>query len=773
MISPKTLLRVSMTRLGPKWIQLVMTAAQLRACNAVLRLALVFILAVSLVSLTTSCSGVRKTVTHRIKADYDVKVDDPGLLELTTVTASIDLAATGEFTAGTYTINNVTTSFPEGTKFKLQLTLPISNPKLVSTKDARGTLTTSKQWTVNGISAPLTVRLDKGMVSGEVDIIRTLGAFFVDLIQPGSDQGDVRNLIRSIRIEEAKLHLREGSTMTVGEKSMHFGPNSTLSLSSIAVDKDLNYQGLCVADLAFLPGSKWVGEKVDCFFSGGRAQLRLLVSKSGDSLFMSMDRDRGPKQLITLEDSRFHFGKNKRSSALSDTCAIDVQELSWHHKLGETNAELHMLGKMDFVKTHLLIKTDIHQTAAFFPAAVPATMQLDFDKSGRSTHFATEGIARAEAGRIDINKKETKLSLWLSDALVGPVDFDKLGGLQFKLVNGKAKLKQLDWQGSKSKFTLATAGDSTIAVPDMMLEQSQVTKATKLQLPLKISLGAATLKGPKHDVKLSDLNGNIQITVDKEVQLESDLGFTIPGSSLLGGEPVDVKAKGLNLSVFKGKTLLKLDRCVVSVPQEAFQEAIRKKVPTSFTVKVNKAFSKETQWRYKNANASEVKVNNLDVQHMEAKVANQITFNAAADVVVDGTVEKENLFKKKEEEQAWSTRPWTMSGRVESDGQVNYKFIPNENCSDSQIEYKLAMNIPVPHDVTLDWSHVSDGLMKVIEKAIIVRKVREMQIPINLTGRLNLFSENDKLWRHFLITQLAVKSNADDCRIEFSANANL
>lgn len=736
-------------------------------------LALCFLCCVTLIS--TSCTYVHKTVTHAIKAEYDVPVDDPGLLEITNVTASIDLVAVGEFTPGTYTINNVAMNFPEGTKFKLSINLPINNPKLVSTRNAKGSLTASKQWTVNGIPAPLTVRLDKGTVSGEVDLIRTLGAFFVDLIQPGTDTGqDIRNLIKVIRIEEAKMHLREGSKMTFGEKEMHFGPNSTLSLSSIAVDKDLNYQGVCIADLAFLPGSKWVGDKVDCIFSGGRAQLRLLVNKNGDSLFMSLDRGAGPQQLITLEDSKFRFGKNKRSSAHSDTCAIDVQELGWHHKIGETQSELHLLGRMDFRKTHLVVKTDIHQTAAFFPQSVPATVQIDIDPKGRSTHFTTEGLAKAEAGRIDINKKETKLSLWLADAIVGPIAFDKLGGLQFKLVNGEAKLKQLDWQGTKSKLTLATAGNSTIAVPEgMLLEQSQGTSATHLQLPMTIKLGAATLKGPAHEVRLADLSGNIQINVDKEVQLDSDLDFTIPGSSLLGGEPVDVKAKGLNLSVNKGKTVLSLNKCVVSVPQDALQQAIRKKVPTSFSMKINKPFTKDTQWRFKNAVANEVHVDNLSVQDMQAKANNQITFNAAADVKVDGTVEKEQLFKKDSTTEEWSTCPWSMSGKVESDGRVSYKFIPNENCSDSQIEYKLAMSIPVPHDVSLDWSKVSSGLMKVIERAVIVRKIRDTKIPLQLTGRLHLFSENDKLWRHFVITQLAVKSSSDDCRIEFSANANL
>lgn len=726
----------------------------------------------------TGCGLIRAPINHKIQAEYEVSVDDPGLRKITDVTANIDLVAAGEFKAGTYSINNVLISFDADTKFTLNLTLPISDPAVISTREGRGSLTASKQWYVNGLPAPRTVRLDQGTVSGEVDLVRTLGAFFVDLIQPGTADGDIRDLIQSIKIEEAKLHLREGSRMKLAAKEFHFGPESTITLSNISVDHNLNYQGICDAALTFLPGSKWIGDKVDCYFSGGQTQLHLLMTKSNDDLALKMAEGTVQKNLINLEDCTFRFGKNKRSSSRSDVCRIDVQQLDWKHRLGDKDSGLHLLGKMDFEKTQLVLKTDTHQTAAFFPASVPASMELTIDKNKRSTHFFTEGFARAEAGRIDINKKATRLSLWLADAVIGPIEFDKLGGLQFKLVNGVARLKQLDWQGAKSKFTLATAGNSTISVPDgMLIEQEKTTNEqsrTHIELPLTIKLGAATLRGAGNGVvKLSNLRGNVNIDVGNEVQLASDLEFAMPGSSLLDGEQVDVQARGLSLAVANGTSLLKLDQCALTVPEEAFQSAIKKKVPKTFSVKVNKIFTKEEHWRYRNPTAREVKVEHLDVQEMEARPKNLISFNAAADVAVEGTIEKTDLFKKKIPED-WTLHPWTLSGHVASDGQVKYKFIPRDNCCDSQIEYNLSMNIPIPHDVDLDWSRVTGGLAKIVERAVIVRKVRDMKIPLQFTGRLNLFSDKDKLWRHFGIKDLSLTSSPETgCKIQFSATANL
>ncbi len=724
---------------------------------------------------SSACGMLRAPLKHTIKAEYDVPVADADLRKLTDVTASIDLIASGEFKPGTYLINNVTTTFPPDTKFRIDLTLPINDPGVISTREAKGWLTASRQWVVNGMPAPLKVQLDRGTVSGEVDLVRTLGAFFFDLIQPGTADGDVRDLIQTIQIDEAKLHLREGSKMLLDQKEFHFGPDSTITLGSISVDRNFNYQGICDANLNFLPGSKWVGDKVDCYFSGGQTQLRLRMTKTNNDLVLKLARETGPKNTIKLEDCTFHFGKNKRSRSRSDVCLIDVQELGWKHELGQKSSDLHLLGKMDFQKTQLVLKTDIHQTAAFFPTSVPATMELNIDSHGRSTHFATEGFARAEAGRIDINKKATKLSLWLADAVIGPIEVDKLGSLQFKLVNGVARLKQLDWQGSKSKFTLATAGNSTISLPDgMLLEQGQFEQKqrTHMELPLTIKLGAATLRGPTSEVKLSDLRGTIKIDVGNEVQLASDLDFAIPGVSLLGGQQVDVRARGLSLEVSNGASILKLNKCVVTVPEEAMEAAIRRKVPTSFNVKLNKVFSKEEKWRYRNPTAHQLRVNNLEVQEMELQPDNRISFNATADVAVDGTVEKTELFKR-DANHSWAMCPWTVSGRVVGDGLVKYKFIPTDQFSNSQLEYNLSMKVPIPHDVDLDWSHVTNGLMKLIEKAVIVRHLRDSNVPIQLTGRVNLFSDKDKMWNQFGIKDLSLTSGHHGCKVEFSASAHM
>jgi hypothetical protein len=241
---------------------------------------------------------------------------------------------------------------------------------------------------------------------------------------------------------------------------------------------------------------------------------------------------------------------------------------------------------------------------------------------------------------------------------------------------------------------------------------------------------------------------------------------------LLGAEKAQVQAKGLNFSVSKGKTHLKLARCSITIPRDALEEAIRKRVPTSFRVPVNKAFFKEEKWRYRNAIANLVRVNNLEVQQMETETPNTISFNAAADVAVDGTVEKTELFKKQLTD-TWQVFPWTLSGRVESDGLLKYKFLAKPTCSDSQIEYNLSMKIPIPHDVELDWSRVSKGLMKLIEKSVIIRRVRETNVPVNVTGKLKLFSDEDNIWHHFGINNLEVKTEKDGCLVQFSASAQL
>ncbi|MDP3509867.1 MAG: hypothetical protein Q8T09_17990 [Candidatus Melainabacteria bacterium] len=738
----------------------------------------------------TACSKAVVTQRHTISASVAVPVTDSVIRRLTEITSSIDIIAAGDFSPGNYQINHMLVTIQPNTSFHLKLSLPIKDPSSLSTNFATGSFESSQPITVNSIPVPKAIDLTEGKVSAEIDFVRTISAFLVGLLQASGESGDLRAMIDSMQIEKAVLSLRPGSMLKMAEREICIGPQSTFRLENVVVDRDLNYRGQCTLNLNFAKGCRWIGKKVNCEFDGGVATLHMVAAKENDELVLSLDKEQPGLQKLTLLPCTFRFGKNKRSVAISRSVGISVRDLNWRHGQGDAYSRLHMLGLMDLRGTNLDLKTDRHETVAMFPDSVHANLEIAEDEKGKSTHFATTGLARAAQGKITIAKKATKLILHLAEAVIGPVSFDKTGTLQFILENGSARLKRLEWQGNKSRFSLVTTGSSTLSVPDGMLIETADGAGTRLVMPIAVRLGEATLKGAGGDIKLTNLTGELNVEVDHEVQISSKLDFSIPDSKLFSNQQADVKVRGLDLLSSQGKTVLSLRNCSVVVPEQAIIEAVLKHLPTHFDFDLNKQLTENKKWRYKNAVARRVVVDNFKVTEINAAPPDLFNFEAEADAKLDGTVEKTALIgggssKSKESESVladqpeaeagsskWETKPWNLSGHVEGSGKVKYRFKPSGKGLKSQLVYDLELEVPLSGDINLDWSKVAGGILKFAERRVIVSHLRKVTVPIKHQGQIELFAKGDSLSRNLNIVKLAVKPVNSDMQIDFSAQGN-
>ncbi|MGH7193870.1 MAG: hypothetical protein ACREJM_10100, partial [Candidatus Saccharimonadales bacterium] len=378
-------------------------------------------------------------------------------------------------------------------------------------------------------------------MSGEVDLIRSLGAFFIACLQKSADVGDVHQIIQSLRIEEAKLDLRPDSILNLDTQKIHIGSASTIELKDISVDHEFNYDGICQLHLSFLPGCQWTTERAQCEFDGGEADLEFHASKTRDRLSLNLTKVRNSQQIVLL-NSIYRFGKNRRSSAKSDSCVINPKKLEWIYARNANHPRVHMVASMETHTNIVDLKSDVQETIAKLPDMVPATVEVDEDPSGLvSTQFATTESTDADSVRIVMAKKATSLTVSLTDAEVGPISIDKSGALHFSFERGSAHLKELVWQGNKSKFTLTPSGGSDVSVPEgMLLEKSNGDAHTKLSMPLDVNLGTATIKGATGRTMLTELKGKLNIEVDREIEIGGNLDFHIPRSKLLGGEAIDI-----------------------------------------------------------------------------------------------------------------------------------------------------------------------------------------------------------------------------------------
>lgn len=704
-----------------------------------------------------------------IKADFVVRVKDPDIRRLTDITENVEIGATGAFEPGTFIVNNSLVSIPPDTKFRLLLNMPIRDPSVISTHEATGTLSTTQQISVNAFPIPKVIELRKGSVAGQMNLARTVAAFFLNLVQVGSVSGDMKDMLQHMRIEQLVLKLRPNSVLKLGQKSVRLAENSKVRLTNAVIDENLNYVGRCHLELNFGRGCKWLGEKVDCEFDGGQIDSEFVARKSNDRLELTLPEKPVKSKPVVLRNCVVRFGKDRRSSTVSEVCSGIVREFKWQSIKGEEHPTMKLVSALDFTGSQLRLKTDIHQTTGYFPSQVSGKLDIEILKDRRDTHFETLANARAQSGEIVIEKKNTKLVLSLGETVVGPSTFDKEGDLNFSLEGGVAQLRRLDWRSSESKFAMNCGAGSTLTVPDeMLLAKPETASKTQLRLPIKLKVGSATLKTSSRTNKLTDLRGDILIHVADEIQLNSDLDFAIENLTILGGYAAKVKARGLDLAVHNGSTKVSLKQCSIVVPDQPLKDAIRQRIPSYFEIELNKTLKEDKKWRYRNAVAKSVQVRRLKIDQMRATGSGTLGFTAGGDVTVDGTIEKSGLVFHKDE---WQTRPWKMTGHVKGAGTVKYKFSKTSAAHD-QLTYELSMDVKAPHDVELDWSQVTGGIIEFVERNILVGRIKELSIPVRHEGQIDLFEKEAPTWGDLKISSLAVKDAPNGAtQIDFVAEA--
>ena len=186
-----------------------------------------------------------------LSAALDVKVTQPDIKRLLAVAGKLQLVASGKFAAGSYWVGSHNISFAPDTEFRIDLELPVTNPEVISTRNATGSLWTSKQFSVDTIPVPQTIQLGEGKVTGEVDFGRFLGAFLFNILQFGNNDGGLRNVLAHMKVENARLELRPGTELKFGLKYLHVAKESTITMREQRVEYDVNYSFYRLVNLNF------------------------------------------------------------------------------------------------------------------------------------------------------------------------------------------------------------------------------------------------------------------------------------------------------------------------------------------------------------------------------------------------------------------------------------------------------------------------------------------------------------------------------------------
>jgi hypothetical protein len=723
-----------------------------------------------------------------ISTNFHIKVKNPVIKQLTIATEDMEIDATGEFAPGAYNVRGTQLLIAPGTTFRLSLRMPIKNPNFISTADANGLFQTSQPLVVHGVVLPKDIAIKDGRVTGEFDLVHMLGSFFINVLQvqklTPAEGSDAQQFLSTMHIGKAQLNLRPDATLCLGSNKIHTRAGSSVCLSDLTIDKNLDYRGTCKLKLHFAPNCAYIEDKVDALFNGGQVDDTVSVERKNSTLTLAPISQR-PAPRVTLADCTYKFGKNKSSTAHCANSVITISKFDWaNYEAENVPSDYHFDTRMDVTGTRLRLSYPTYSVDAFFPETEPAALNIFHDKKDHGLDFATHDIL-AKIAAICIIRPSTSIKLDLEEARLGSINFSKSGDLDFQLSTGTSQLKSFEWSNGKKKFRLTTNGGSTVAVTGgsaLSLNKDHTGAAMKGQVPLSVKLGEASLANAEGNVlNFKKINGEIVVDIDKEVSLTGKADISITQCDLLGDTPADVDVRGFRLRNGDGRAVMSLAGCTVVVPKGAIAMLLKKNLPDEKSFDFKQEIFDEKKWRYKNAVITKLILRKPLVQQFTLVSPGKATFSAGADIEVDGTVEKTGIFGAfKKDPKNWETKDWKAFSHCTGNGALTFKISPNKTLADSDMTYDLNLQMPLPQDIKVDWSQVSSGIVRKAETSVISGYLNKCEpfhgsrtIPFSHKGTIKLFQAKNEKLQAISISKFDLKPTDAGTEIHFVGEASL
>ena len=396
----------------------------------------------------------------------------------------------------------------------------------------------------------------------------------------------------------------------------------------------------------------------------------------------------------------------------------------------------HLLSDMQLQNARLAIHNSKIDLTASFSQPVNSVLTMDLTPKDREYKWNTDKAYMADTLNLTLNRPTSSVDVRALNANMGPFALDKRGDLGFNLDDGIASLKEIIWTTDKRTVSLICSKDSTVKITDRKdFSLAKQSDGLHYDLPLTVQIGSAELTGTKFKAKLTSVNGKIDVKVEDEMVIDSDVDFNMESHKFLGDQPLSVKVHGITMSGSKGHSDVRFKECCLTIPQKTLDAVLTNEIPKEKTYDIDKVVLKGQKWRYRDAVIDQLTVRNMSLGEVSCDGSNCETFKPQADVELAGTIEKSGLLSVFKKSEKWVTKPWTASGTVYGTGTVNYQFIPNDSLGHSAIKYDVALTLPPPQDVEIDWSQVGDGLLAKAEHAVLVGIVKDE-------------AENSELQRH-------------------------
>ncbi len=243
----------------------------------------------------------------------------------------------------------------------------------------------------------------------------------------------------------------------------------------------------------------------------------------------------------------------------------------------------------------------------------------------------------ADTLNLTLNRPTSSVDVRALNANMGPFALDKRGDLGFNLDDGIASLKEIIWTTDKRTVSLICSKDSTVKITDRKdFSLAKQSDGLHYDLPLTVQIGSAELTGTKFKAKLTSVNGKIDVKVEDEMVIDSDVDFNMESHKFLGDQPLSVKVHGITMSGSKGHSDVRFKECCLTIPQKTLDAVLTNEIPKEKTYDIDKVVLKGQKWRYRDAVIDQLTVRNMSLGEVSCDGSNCETFKPQVDVELAG-----------------------------------------------------------------------------------------------------------------------------------------
>ncbi len=738
----------------------------------------VILIAFAICLAQTGCGGCT-TTRQSVPAEISVKISDPTFQRLAAITGHVEIEAEGKLKAGRYSFRNFPLEIPANASFTIALNLPVTNSTNISTGQANGQLTTTKTLFVAGVQMPQTLSIESGKASADVDLGRTIAAFLLQLLQQKESEtatSNVKDLLDDLVIKKATFVLKSGQLLEMKTLQGEIGDKSVVAFENIQCDEQLNYTGLCRANLNLknfvcrsgadsgsknhhaLPEPNTGEPRRQTEQPGGVAKVKRKTESDGgtdpitkntspaeterqnsaleikaasasiamtftaqrlrDILTMRWNPDTKTDSPSRIELSKFQCTLHNGIIA-GDKCTLQIANCKVTKHIDQEPVDFALNGDVHVERASLRSQTAGRNFSALLPEMTDARITMNRADSAEDFSIVTKEGIHARNVQWQIRRPESTIEFTFADAATGPVTISGTEGLTVVLQKGTVVPTRFSWQSHGRTVTASLQNSSMTLNRDVHFDLRESEGLQLDTLPLTVNASSIEVKSGEQELIFRKVKGNaaFKITGDR-IDLHSALTVSVdtpqnpPG---LQGVPLTIG--GVDLTGSKTTMHATLRECRLILPCSRIVDTIKSELPAQRKFDIHKSILADRRWRYRNLSVDEVEIDHPSISNIKFSADNKVTVSGETDIKAIGTVERLQLSLTRFKGE-WRQHPWSATGHINGAGQVSYKILPRKSLADSALEYELELKLQVPENLKVDWSQVAGDTLGKTEQAL-------------------------------------------------------